>query len=166
MASIRKRKRARGRIVWMVDYRNADGCPPLDHVPDPRAGRASSGGAGQGLGAGPSDASQPSDHLQGVRGRLADAGQARTRPLDGRGYSAILTHHLLPAFGLTKVRALHLGHIKTFLAEKREAGYSRNMLRLMRATLSVILGEAVEDGLFNINPVSQLARRRRSRPGR
>src|SRR5262249_19120670 len=83
----------------------------------------------------------------------------------GRGYSAILTHHLLPAFGLFKVRALHLGHLKTFLAEKRAAGYSRNMLRLMRATISVILGDAVDDGLLNLNPVAQLARRRRTQAG-
>src|SRR5262245_31418969 len=80
----------------------------------------------------------------------ADAWLARVKPdlarSTGRGYAAILTHHLLPAFGLFKVSALHLGHLKTFLAEKRTAGYSRNMLRLMRATLSVIFGDAVEEG--------------------
>ena len=51
------------------------------------------------------------------------------------------------------------------MAKKRAAGYGKNMLRLMRTTLSVILGDAVEDGLLSVNPVSQLARRRRRRDG-
>jgi hypothetical protein len=65
-----------------------------------------------------------------------------------RGYSAVLRHHLIPAFGHLRVRALHLGHVKTCLAEKRAVGYSKNMLRLIRATLSVILGDAKEEGFF------------------
>jgi hypothetical protein len=52
----------------------------------------------------------------------------------------VLRHHLIPAFGHLKVRALHLGHVKTCLAEKRAAGYSKDMLRLIRAALSVIWG--------------------------
>jgi integrase len=73
------------------------------------------------------------------------------------GGSAIL----IPAVGHLKVRALHLGHFKSCLADKRAAGYSKDMLRLIRATLSVILGDVVEEGLLPLNPVAQLARRRR-----
>src|SRR5262249_28279557 len=82
-----------------------------------------------------------------------------------RGYATILEHHLLPVFGAVKVRALHLGHVKRLLEEKRAAGYSKNMVRLMRATLSVILGDAVEEGLLAVNPVAQLAKRRKRQAG-
>src|SRR5262249_4539604 len=82
-----------------------------------------------------------------------------------RGYETILKHHLLPAFGHMKVRAIHLGHIKNLLASKRDAGYSKNMVRLMRATLSVLLGDAIEDGLLTVNPVAQLSKRRKRQAG-
>jgi hypothetical protein len=40
----------------------------------------------------------------------------------------ILQRHLLPALRAVRVRAIHLGHIKTLLAEKRATGYGKNML--------------------------------------
>src|SRR5262249_48671206 len=88
------------------------------------------------------------------------------RPSTKRGYDQVLKHHLRPAFVTLKVRALHVGHVKTLLAEKRTAGYSKNMVRLMRATLSVMLGDAVEGGLLATNPVAQPTRRRRTADGR
>jgi integrase len=149
----------------MVDYRDATGirhwitCPTREQAEQVRAERVRDSVQARPTPANP--------HI--TFKEYADAWLTRVKPdlarSTGRGYSAILTHHLQPAFGLFKVRALHLGHIKALLAEKRAAGYSRNMLRLMRATLSVILGDAVEDGLINLNPVSQLARRRRSQAG-
>jgi hypothetical protein len=149
----------------MVDYRDAQGlrhwitCPTREQAEQVRAERVRD-----------SVQARPTPANPHITFReYADAWLARVQPdlarSTARGYSAIPVHHLHPAFGLFKVRALHLGHIKKFLAEKRGASYSRNMLRLMRTTLSVILGDAVEDGLININPVSQLARRRRSQAG-
>src|SRR5262249_40095076 len=69
------------------------------------------------------------------------------------------------SFGPLKVREIHVGRIKHLLRQKRDGGYSTNMVRLMRATLSVILGDAVESGLLSRNPVSQLSRRRKRAPG-
>jgi hypothetical protein len=78
-------------------------------------------------------------------------------------YTANLERHLKPALGGMKVRAIHRGHIKALLAEKAKAGLSRNSLRLIRATLSVILGDAVEDGVIPINPAAGSGRRGRKR---
>jgi hypothetical protein len=75
-------------------------------------------------------------------------------PSTRRGYEQILKHHLRPAFGPMKVRALHVGHIKALLAEKRTAGYSKNMVRLMRATLSVLLGAPSRRGFSARTPWS------------
>jgi len=88
------------------------------------------------------------------------------QPSTCRGYEQILRLHLLPAFGGMKVRALHVGLLSDFLAKKRAAGYSKNMVRLMRATLSVILGDAVLAGLLPVNPATQLGRQRRARADR
>ena len=160
MASIRKRRRART-TVWIVDYRDASGvrhwvtCATREQAEQVRAARIRETGQAHPTPANPRVSFK----------EYAEAWLKRVEPdlarSSARGYSAVLRHHLIPAFGQLKVRALHLGHVKTCLAEKRAAGYSKNMLRLIRATLSVILGDAVEEGLLSLNPVAQLARRRR-----
>ncbi len=53
-----------------------------------------------------------------------------------RNYKERLEVHVLPALGHLKVRELHRGHIKAFLAQKRSQGYAKNTVRLMRAPLS------------------------------
>jgi integrase len=160
MASIRKRRRART-TAWIVDYRDASGvrhwvtCATREQAEQVRAARIRETGQAH-----PSPANPRISFKE-----YAEAWLKRVEPdlarSSARGYAAVLRHHLIPAFGHLKVRALHLGHVKTCLAEKRAAGYSKNMLRLIRATLSVILGDAVEEGLLSLNPVAQLARRRR-----
>ena len=165
MASIRKRRRAKGRTVWIVDYRDATGvrhwvtCATREEAEQTRADRVRDSRQARPSPLNPHVTfdEYATAWLEQTTGDLA----ASTR----RGYSVILQRHLLPALKAVRVRAIHLGHIKTLLAEKRAAGYGKNMLRLMRATLSVILGDAVEDGLLSLNPVSQLARRRRRRDG-
>src|SRR5215470_11131570 len=71
--------------------------------------------------------------------------------------------HILPAFGHFKIRALHRGHIKAVLVDKRAGGLSKNSVRLIRATLSVMLSDAVEDGVILANPALQLRGTRRRR---
>lgn len=43
-----------------------------------------------------------------------------------RNYKERLEGHVLPALGHFKIRELHRGHIKTFLAHKRSQGYAKN----------------------------------------
>ncbi len=165
MASIRKRKRAKG-PVWIVDYRDPAGrrrwatCATRDEAEQVRADKVT---ASRWATPTPADPHVTfGDYGRQCLARL----QPDLAPSTHRGYSTIFVHHLEPAFGALKVRALaDLGRLKTLLADKREAGYSKNMVRLIRATLSVILGDAVEDGLLAVNPVAQLAKRRGRRAG-
>ena len=70
-------------------------------------------------------------------------------------YKQLLRLHVRPVFGPTKMRLIHRGHVKAFLAQKiveeftTETGITKrrlgkNSLRLIRATLSVMFGDAVE----------------------
>jgi hypothetical protein len=43
-----------------------------------------------------------------------------------------------------KLRELHRGHIRDFLARKRGAGLGKNSVRLIRAVLLVLLSDAVD----------------------
>jgi integrase len=84
-------------------------------------------------------------------------------PRTHRSYAQLLRLHILPAFGGMKLRALHRGHIKALLNEKRRLGLSKNTVRLIRATLSVLLSDAVDAGIIFANPASGIARRGRKR---
>jgi len=81
-----------------------------------------------------------------------------------KGYAEILDRHILPAFRSLKLRALHRRHIKDFLAGKRAGGLSKNSVRLIRATPSVLLSDAVDDGLLFANPAQGVTRRGRKGP--
>jgi integrase len=81
-----------------------------------------------------------------------------------KSYREMLDRHLLPAFGSLKLRALHRRHINEFLARKRAGGLSKNSVRLIRATLSVLLSDAVDDGILLANPAQEITRRGRRGP--
>src|SRR3989449_10983437 len=74
-------------------------------------------------------------------------------------YRENLLLHIRPIFGDVKVRGLHRGHIKALLAKKRTEGLSKNSVRLIRATLSVMLGDALDDGILQTNPARSEERR-------
>src|SRR6185503_2843209 len=92
-----------------------------------------------------------------------------------RSYKQNLDKHVLPSLGHIKVRDLKVSHIARFLAEKRKARYgagegkpySRTALRLMKASLSSVLTDAVElDGLLKSNPALAISsRKKRNRVG-
>ena len=64
-----------------------------------------------------------------------------------------------PRWARLKLRLIHRAPIKAFLAEKRGQGHSKNSVRLMKAPLSALLSEAVDDGIIPVNPALQLGRR-------
>jgi hypothetical protein len=43
-------------------------------------------------------------------------------------------------------------HVKALLSKKRAQGLSKNSVRLSRATLSVMLGDAIDDMISSANP--------------
>jgi hypothetical protein len=59
---------------------------------------------------------------------------------------------------------LHRHHIKAFLLDKRREGYAKNSVRLMKAPLSVLLSDAVDDGIIAVTRPSSSAAARRLAP--
>jgi integrase len=79
-------------------------------------------------------------------------------------YRQVLALYILPTIGETKVYALDRGAVKALLAARRAQGLSKNTVRLARATLSVMLGDAMDAGLCKGNVAQGLTRRGRKGP--
>ncbi len=79
-------------------------------------------------------------------------------------YTQVLNLYILPKLGDVKVHAVDRGAVKALLAARREQGLSKNTVRLIRATLSVMLGDAIDAGLCKVNPAQGLTRRGRKGP--
>ncbi len=88
-------------------------------------------------------------------------------------YESNLKHHLIPAFGAFELKAITYEAVKTFLQTKRSQTYlvqrkkqldegeaptyreySRDSVRLMRATLRAVLEEAYTEGKIPMNPAA------------
>jgi integrase len=97
-----------------------------------------------------------------------------------QGYQDMLDRYILPRFESMKLAALDRAAIKALLADKlakgrtrqpaegrppAPAGLSKNTVRLIRATLSVMLADALDEGLIKSNPAQGLSRRGRKGPG-
>jgi integrase len=80
-----------------------------------------------------------------------------------RGYQDIYDRHIAPALGRLKVREIARLHVKGLLGAKRSAGLSRNTVRLIKATLSTILSDAMDDGYITGNPCYGAGRKGRRR---
>jgi integrase len=106
--------------------------------------------------------------------------EAKTRG----SYAQLLKTHVLPTLGSMRLRALHRRHVKTLLSAKRAArlprkrglvgtqssepapvkvGYSKNTVRLIKAALSTVLSDAVDDGYLETNPAFGAGRKRGKR---
>src|SRR5262245_52132681 len=62
-----------------------------------------------------------------------------------------------------RLRAIHRGHIKDLLSKKRAGGLAKDTVRLIRATLSGLFGDAVDDGILHTNPVHGIRSRKLGR---
>lgn len=78
-----------------------------------------------------------------------------------RNYAERLRTHILPALGRVKLRDLRRRHVKALLNDKRVAGYAPNGVRLIKATLSSLLTDAVDDEILDTNPALQVGRKKR-----
>jgi integrase len=85
-------------------------------------------------------------------------------PRTAASYSATLRLHIRPVFGKMPLRVLHRGHIKALLARKRAQGLSKNSVRLIRATLSVMLSDAMDDMIIAANAALGINRKGRKTP--
>jgi integrase len=80
------------------------------------------------------------------------------------GYGDTLRLHIRTMLGKVMLRGLLRGHIKALLAKKRAEGLSKNSVRIIRATLSVMLSDAVDDGLLMVSPALGINRKGRKSP--
>ena len=78
-----------------------------------------------------------------------------------RNYRERLQNHILPTLGRLKLRDLRRRHIKGLLNTKRAAGYAPNGVRLIKAALSSLLTDAVDDEIIENNPALQVGRKKR-----
>lgn len=86
-------------------------------------------------------------------------GQLEAKTL--QSYRQLFDLHIQPVVGSCVVRELRRKRIKELLDRKRQDGMSKNTLRLIRATLSTILSDAVDDELLSVNPTFSLFRKKR-----
>ena len=75
-----------------------------------------------------------------------------------RVYEGCLRVHLLPAFGSRRIRTLRRGELRAFLAEKLKSGLSKDSVRLLLATIRVILNAAIDDEIIEANSADRLGR--------
>ena len=74
-------------------------------------------------------------------------------------YRLILRLHLLPTFGTVRLGQITRTMVKMFLSKKATGGrFSRDSLRLMLCTLSVIFSHAIDDELVANNPAAKLGK--------
>src|SRR3990172_6753810 len=83
---------------------------------------------------------------------------ASLKPGTQEGYEQKLRKHILPTLGQRKLRELTRGNVRSLLAEKLQAGLSRDTVRLIHATLRAMLAAAVEDEILKANPASGVGR--------
>jgi integrase len=162
----RKIRFRQDRNVWEVDYRDGEGRRrrPLFASEEAPHEHATEVLRSHGLLAVPAEDREISIRAYAARWLTLIEHEKDANTI--RNYKERLEGNVLPALGHLKVRELHRGHIKVFLAEKCAKGYAKNTVRLMRATLSAMLSDAVDDGIIMANPAFGLGRRKASRADR
>src|SRR5262245_10210905 len=131
MASIRRRKRARG-DVWLVDYRDLAGRRHRVTAPTKEA-------AQNVLGERIRDRQHPASlspdreiTLAEYKDRWLESAASEISQRTLQGYRQQLRLHLVPVFGRVRLRELSRGMIKNLLAQKRASGLAKNSVRLIR----------------------------------
>jgi integrase len=85
-----------------------------------------------------------------------------------KSYTTMLSLHIRPVLGDVPLPSLTRAQVKSLLTQKREKGLGKkglgkNSIRLIRATLSVMLNDAVEDGVLPTNVATGIGRGRKKR---
>ncbi len=84
-------------------------------------------------------------------------------------YRQMLNAHVLPfkvdghKLGAMKLREIRRRDIKALLISKRRAGYAKDTVRHIRAALSSLLTDALEDEIIEVNAALQVSNRKRKR---
>ena len=163
MSSIRKRTRAK-EDVWIVDYRDSAGvrrwatCRTRREAEEVRADKVKESQQA----AAPVTVDREITLAAYAEKWLVQVSE-NLRPQTLASYRQLLRLYILPTLGSFKVRRLHRAAIKGVLTTMREKKLAKNTVRLARATLNVVLADAVEDGLIGFNPAHGLGGKQRRR---
>lgn len=162
MATIWKRK---DRDVWVVDFRDATG----RRIRLTAASRqAAEDLLAEKIKASREPVGNVADRditIQAYADRWLETAKLDLAQRTHRSYTQLFTLHLLPTLGSIKVRELRVRDIKRLLAEKRGKGLAKNTVRLIKAALSTLLTEAVEDELIQANPALGFSKKKKHRAG-
>jgi integrase len=158
---VRKR---RDRDGWLLDYKDSTGQRRREQVDAKTKGEAE-----RLLAARINEIAQPtlaSDAASLTLNNLAEEwlGHVSTqlKPKTIRSYSQLFKLYVLPKLGNMRIGTIQRRHVKALLGQHREAGLSKNTVRLIRACLSAMLAEAVDDGRLALNPAALASRRGRA----
>jgi integrase len=153
------KQQRRGTVRWVVDWRDRSDKRHQPQFPTKEAAEA--------------EADRIRETLRAQRGRtpelpeditwtglfervMADRGDLKPRTLES--YRTMHRLYLAPAFGATPVVKLSRSQLREFL-RRHLTRYATNTVRLMGATLHVVLEEATDDGLIPANPCAGLRRK-------
>ena len=150
MATIWKRN---DRDIWIVDYRDATGkrCREVAGTTREEAER-NLAKVIQTATDTPLDVRDRDITVKEYGARWLEHAQGDLASRTHRSYKQLFTRHIEPQLGRKKVRELRRRDVRQFLATKRQAGLGKNSIRLLKATMSTILAQAVEDELLQANP--------------
>jgi integrase len=170
MACIRKR---RGR--WVVDYRDGAGIRRWVTCETRREAEAIMGDKVREARQPTRPLLDPNTTIEVYSERWLGQIEPGVKPRTFESYSKTLRLHILPALGAAKIRMLHRAQIRALLTEKLRTGkvrtiteggvtrevrepLARDSVRLIHATLRVMLNAAIEEGLIVANPADRLGR--------
>jgi integrase len=74
------------------------------------------------------------------------------KPSTQGSYRQVIDQHLNPVFGDLALEAITRKHVKDFIAQKHDEGLSSGTIRNLKAYLSCILSEAVDDEIISTHP--------------
>ena len=89
-----------------------------------------------------------------------------------RTYESLLRQHVLPfrtesrTLGSMRICDIRRRHLKALISDKKRKGYTRDTVRLIRASVSTILTDAVDDELIPGNPALRLLAKTRGKEDR
>ena len=161
MATIWKRK---DRDVWVVDFRDATGhrvrvsAATRQQAEDLLAEKIKARKQA------PTNREDRDITLTVYVTRWLKAAVGYLAPVTHQNYTQHLTLHILPMLGTLRVCDLRRRHVKDLLTTLRSKTnaqgrpFAKNSLRLIKAALSSVLTDAVDDEILFANPVMQLGR--------
>jgi integrase len=168
------------RQKWEVDYRDHHGKRHRPLLASEELALAHAADVAKTLSQTPALVDDADVTLEAYVTRWLEAGTREMESKTVSSYRQLLRLHVLPAIGHLRLRDLHRRHVKALMAAKRAerlprktdqgrdseaaapapAGYSRNTVRLIKAALSTVLSDAVDEGYVPTNAAFGAGRKR------